>query len=177
MRAHRSGGIPALATLALIAACHSNQELAVERAPAADSIVLERTLCYGSCPAYRLSIRGDGLVRFVSRNPDDTTGMKTDSIAPAQVAWLVQEAERLGFFALPPVIENDSTLCPLRATDHPGATVTISRADSTYRVVDYLGCYSDHDLAVNQRVRQLRGLEIEIDSIAHSSRWVKPATR
>lgn len=173
----RSRAIAWLATIALAAACHGNRELVAERAPESDSLVLERTPCYGSCPAYRLTIRGDGVVTFVSHNPDDTTGVRTDTIAPAQVAWLVRESGRLDFFALPPVIADDSTLCPLRATDHPGATVTISRGDSTHRVVDYLGCYADHDLAVNQRVRQLRSLEVKIDSIAHSSRWVKPATR
>lgn len=176
-RPGRGGATLAIVTLALVAACRRNGELAAERAPAADSLVLERTLCYGSCPAYRLSIRGDGVIAFASRNPGDSTGTRTDSISPGQVAGLVQEARRLGFFTLPPVIADDSTLCPLRATDHPTATLTIFGADSTQQVVDYHGCYSDHDRAVASRVRQLRQLEMRMDSVAGSSRWARPAER
>ena len=159
------------------AACHNRQEPATAQAQAADSLVLERSLCFGTCPAYRLRIRGDGAVTFVSRNPGDTVGMKTDSIAPSDVAWLLGEAERLGFYALPATIAKDSTLCPLRATDHPTATVTISLGDSAHSVVDYHGCYASHDLDVVPRVKQLRRFEIEIDSVARSGRWARPASR
>jgi hypothetical protein len=75
------------------------------------------------------------------------------------------------------VIADDSTLCPLRATDHPTATVTIFRQDSAHTVVDYHGCYASHDLDVVPQVKQLRRLEAEIDSVARSSRWMRPASR
>ena len=90
---------------------------------------------------------------------------------------MLEEAERLGFYALPRMIAEDSTLCPLRATDHPTATVTISRGDSARTVVDYHGCYASHDLDVAPKVEQLRRFEVEIDSVARSSRWVRPASR
>jgi hypothetical protein len=167
----------ALAICIAVAACHNRQEPAAVHAPAADSLVLERTLCYGTCPAYRLRIGGDGAVAFTSRNPGDTSGTKTDSIAPSQVEWLLGEAERRDFYSLPTVIADDSTLCPLRATDHPTATVTIFRQDSSHTVVDYHGCYTDHDLGTARRVTELRRLEAAIDSIAQSSRWVRPASR
>lgn len=175
--AHRRSTTLALSVFVAAAACHNRQEPATAHAQAADSVVLERTLCFGTCPAYRLTIRGDGAVTFVSRNPGDTAGMKTDSIAPSDVTWLLGEAERLGFYALPATIATDSTLCPLRATDHPTATVTISRPHSAHTVVDYHGCYASHDLGVVPRVKQLRRFEVEIDSVARSSRWVRPARR
>lgn len=176
-RTRRSTFIPTLASLVVAAACHGNQQPAATRAPAADSLVLERTLCYGSCPAYRLSIAGNGGVTFTSHNPGDSTGTKTDSIQPAQLAWLLDEATRIGFFALPEVIADDSTLCSLRATDRPTTTVTIFRADSTHKVVDCHGCYAAHDLAVTASIEKLRSFENEIDSVAQSSRWIRPATR
>ncbi|HEU4584298.1 MAG TPA: DUF6438 domain-containing protein [Gemmatimonadaceae bacterium] len=166
-----------VATVLAVAACHGRQEPETARARTADSIVLERTLCYGSCPAYQLKIGGDGAVAFVSRNPGDTPGTQADSIAPSQVEWLLGEAERLGFYSLPAVIADDSTLCPLRATDHPTATVTITRGDSTHSVVDYHGCYVTHDPSVAPSVERLRRLEVAIDSVAQSSRWVRPAPR
>jgi hypothetical protein len=162
---------------AAVAACHNRQEPAPAQARAADSVVLERSRCFGSCPAYRLRITGEGAVAFSSRNSGDSARIETDSIVPSEVAWLLEEAERLGFYALPAKIAEDSTLCPLRATDHPTATVTLSRNDSAHTVVDYHGCYASHDLAVVPRLEQLRRLEVEIDSVAQSSRWVGPASR
>ena len=164
-------------TFALVIACHNKQAPGTPLVRTVDSLVLERTRCFGMCPAYRLTIRSDGAVTFVSRNPGDTSGVKTDSLRQEQVAWLVEEATRLGFFTLPAVIADDSTLCPLRATDHPSAKVTILRQDSARTVVDYHGCYASHDLAVVPRVEQLRRLEAEIDSVARSSRWIRPASR
>lgn len=167
----------ALACFVVTTACHSNHQLEATSGPAADSLVLERTPCFGTCPAYRLSMTRGGVVAFTSHNPGDNTGTVTDSIAPAQVAWLVEEATRIGFFALPASIADDSTLCPLRATDHPTATVTIFRADSTHQVVDYHGCYAAHDHSVTAPVERLRIFETKIDSVAQSRRWVRPATR
>lgn len=174
----RLRSLAALTTaLALVSACHNKQAPSTALAPTVDSIVLERTLCYGTCPAYRLTIGGSGAVTFVSRNPGDTAGVKKDSIRPEQVAWIVSEATRLGFFTLPEVIADDSTLCPLRATDHPTAIVSLFSVDSTHTVVDYHGCYASYDLGIVPQIRQLRRLEVEIDSIARSSRWVRPASR
>ncbi len=166
-----------LAGVAAVVGCHNRQEPAAARAPGADSLVLERMICFGTCPAYRLKIGGDGAVTFISRNPGDTSGTKTDSITPSQVEWLVGEAKRLGFYSLPTVIADDSTLCPLRATDHPTATLTIFRRDSTHTVVDYHGCYAGHDLGTAPRIERLRRLEAAVDSVAGSSRWVRPASR
>jgi hypothetical protein len=113
----------------------------------------------------------------MSRDPRDTSGTRTDSITPAQVEWLVEEAERIGFYALPKVIADDSTLCPLRATDHPTATVTLYLDDSAHTVVDYQGCYASHDRGVAPTVQQLRRFETEIDSVAGVSPRALPASR
>jgi hypothetical protein len=163
------GGAPlvALAVCITLAACHNRQESATEgSSQAADSVVLERSRCFGNCPAYRLRIGRDGAVAQISRDPADTAGTKTDSIARSQVEWLVDEAERIGFYSLPKVIADDSTLCPLRATDHPTATVTMYLEDSTHTVVDYQGCYTSHDRGLAPKVQELRRFEAEIDSIA-----------
>src|SRR5690242_15779041 len=164
-----------LAGLTLIA-CHPAPGPTPAHAPRADSLVLERSRCFGFCPAYRLSLRADGSVAFASRNPGDTARTATDSISPEKLEWLVQEAGRIGFFALPPEILKDHALCPVAATDHPGATVTIFRADSAHRVVDYLGCRVGSDTSATARLESLRQFESAIDSVAQSQRWVRPAS-
>lgn len=162
-----------LAGLVLAAACGRSQAPTPAHTRGADSLVLERSPCFGFCPAYRLRIRADGAVSFTSHDPRDTTRVAVDSIQPRQVLWLVQAAERSGFFALPPVIAEDHRYCPLRATDHSTATVAIYRADSATTVVDYQGCYAATDLSIVTPVAQLRHFEMQIDSVVQSGRWTR----
>lgn len=67
--------------------------------------------------------------------------------------------------------------CPIAATDHPTVTVTVFRADSVYRVVDYRGCYAGPNLSAAPPVAALRHFGSEIDSVAQSQRWVRPGER
>lgn len=167
---HFSGALPLLALAAI--ACHARPAGDVATsAVRTDSIVLERTSCFGFCPAYRLSVRADGFVTFRSREPRDSSVTHTDMIAPSQFAGLAQTAADIGLTAFPPVIADDTSLCPLRATDHPTATISVFRADSTTHIVDYLGCYATTNLTVAPPLAQLRQFERQIDSVTQSSRW------
>ena len=159
-------------TLALVlGACQPAHSAADVQDVAADSLVLERSVCFGFCPAYRLTIHPNGAVHFVATPRGDTVE-RVDTIAPRNFARLVSEAQQSGFFNLPRDIVRDTTLCAARATDHPTATVTIFRGDSTHTVVDYQGCYMDHSLGVAAPLRPLRRLESAIDSAAGSKRWL-----
>ena len=66
-----------------------------------DSVVLERTRCLGSCPAYRLRVSRTGEVLFVSRNP----GEQGVSALHTVEAWVSDSisiyAVRLGLLSLP----------------------------------------------------------------------------
>ncbi|HEX5436463.1 MAG TPA: DUF6438 domain-containing protein [Gemmatimonadaceae bacterium] len=161
-----------LAGLALIG-CHPAPAPTPARPPRVDSLILERSPCFGFCPAYRLTLHADGSVTFGSRDPGDVIRMATDTIPAARFEWLVREAHRIGFGKLPAVIAHDSSLCPVRATDQSTATVTIVRADSMHRVVDYHGCYAGTDLSVVPAVGELRHFESEIDSVAQTGRWLR----
>jgi hypothetical protein len=141
----------------------------------ADSIVLERTLCYGTCPAYRLRVAGSGHVAFESRNPGDSGRVASGRVTPDRVAGLLVQADKLGFDSLPEIIANDRRFCPDNATDHPTATITVFRRAATKRVEDYLGCFAKADHSVTALVAQLRAFEKSIDSAAGSERWVQPA--
>ena len=121
--------VPWLA-LACTAPASRSTSSALPNAAAAtlDSIRLERTLCYGTCPAYRLHLDREGRVRFLSLNPGDSGRIAQDSISPEALLFLQREAERIGFFALPDSL-NGTPLCADWATDHSTATVTVFRRD------------------------------------------------
>ena len=141
---------------------------------ALDSIVLERTACFGTCPAYRLSVTATGVVAFTSRNRGDSARVARDSISPETVTWLRDEAERRGVLRLPAVIADDHSLCPDRATDNPTVTVSMFRRDGVYRVTDYHGCFLSSDHTTAPALEGLRHFEAEIDSVTRSNRWIQP---
>jgi hypothetical protein len=133
----------------------------------ADSISLERTLCFSNCAAYRVSLARDGTVRFQSRNPGDTT-TATDRIDPAAFDALVREARRIGFWSFPAVILDNREFCGSPTTDGASATVTIHGPAGTRAVDNYSGCDR------SERLAELRRFEDRIDSVAGSSRWARP---
>lgn len=134
-------------------------------------------MCYGMCPAYRLTVTAGGRVSFLSLNPGDSGRAASDTISRQKFESLVSQAESLGFFTLPDTIANDLTLCSVRATDHPSATVTLFRSAGNKHVVDYHGCIAQTDRSTLPIMTQLRSFEAQVDSTAGSDRWVKPATR
>jgi hypothetical protein len=141
-----------------------------------DSLVLERTLCYGTCPAYRLSIRANGAVRFQSRNPGDTTSA-SDSLSPNVLIDLAKRATAIRLAAYPERVREDRAMCEDFASDHPTVTVALFAAPRLVRIVDYQGCFHSADHSLNVPLTALRTFERSIDSALGSARWVRPAQR
>jgi len=147
-------------------------------ATAADSIVLERSMCFGTCPAYRLRLSDAGEIRFDSRNPGEEGRTAVDTVTATLLSTLVSRARSIGFFDLPPKILGDSVLCPIAHTDAPTVVVTIFTKDKTTRVQDYLGgCVDKVEHKTPPPLERLHAFESEIDSVLRSSRWVRPASR
>ena len=135
----------------------------------ADSVVLERTLCLGSCPAYRLSLTRSGQVSFESRNPGDLRSAK-DSIEAIHFERIIANALGLvEFLKLPDRISDDPRFCPTRWTDADTVTITVFMETQMKSVADYHGC--------RWAPAALRELEAYIDQATNSSRWVRPASR
>jgi hypothetical protein len=88
---------------------------------------------------------------------------------------LLDEAERVGFAGLPGEIQNDSTYCPMVATDQSTVTVELHTGAQTKRVRDYLGCAMNLRGQPNDPLAALRQFEAMIDSIAGSKQWARPA--
>ena len=61
-------------------------------------ITLERTACFGTCPAYTVTLSGDGTVRYEGRQFVRETGKRTWTIAPDAVAALAKEMQAAGYF-------------------------------------------------------------------------------
>ena len=168
---------PLVVVVAFIAAGgYCEQAAAQSRPPASapDSVVLERTPCYGTCAAYRLSVTGSGVVTFISRNRGDSSRVVRDSIAPGAMVQLLRDAARDSVFRLPAVIADDRALCPNRATDHPTVIIGIFWPTGVQQITDYHGCFLRSDHSTAEPLAALRHLETAIDSVAGSARWSRP---
>ncbi len=148
------------------------ERLAARLQSRVDAIVLERTSCFGVCPAYRLRVERSGLVTFERQNGRDAGRTERDSIAPSAFLSLVAMAERAGVDALPDRIEGDARLCPVRATDHPTVRIVLTGQNVTRRIDHYTGCYLSPELAIAEPLRQLTAFEAAVDSVAGVRRWI-----
>jgi len=160
-----SARLGALFAIATAAATSSTLQAQVQLTDA-DSVVLERSACFGTCPAYRLSLSRLGQVVFVSHNRQEQGRRETGSIPAQGFDRVLRVAVTAAFLELPTSYTMHSSLCPTAFTDAPTATVTVFMPRLTKQVVDYHGC--------GTVPADLRTLELVIDSVAGVARWVRP---
>ena len=60
-------------------------------------ITLERTACRGACPAYVVTLQGDGTVLYKGVQHTPFIGTRQGTVDPAAVARLVANFDTLGF--------------------------------------------------------------------------------
>lgn len=131
-------------------------------APAAlFEITLERSVCYGVCPAYRVTIRADGSVTYDGDKYVKVHGTVTDRVTPAAARALASRFDAAGFDGL-----KVPATCPQGiATDHPTNTLTYVH-DRKKHVVDH---YTGNACAP----QALYDLADAVDKLANTERWIR----
>lgn len=138
-------------------------------------ISLQRTGCFGSCPAYTVTIDGEGNVIFMSRPPLDdgeaalnresslTSGVRVagtyrTKIDRRQVDALVEQFREANFFDLKDRYEAE-------ITDNPTFIVSLDTGNGKKTVIDYVGREAGMPATVTE-------LEQTIDRAAGTERWI-----
>lgn len=133
-------------------------------------IRLERSECYGSCPAYVVTLQGDGTVRFVGRNFVKSTGERTASVPRSDVQYLLDRFTDLDFFAL-----EDSYR--IACTDLPTDTLVLRVGPIRKSVENYsMGARADpwgHEYDGWKAELELKALAEAIDSVLGLDRWIE----
>jgi hypothetical protein len=126
-------------------------------------IELHRTACFGSCPAYTVTVHGDGQVDYLGQMSVKECGKRSDSISKGQVTDIFRELDRAHFFAL-----EDRAF--LSVPDVPSASVTVWADGKTKRVwgVTYGAVPRNGALAAFARATS------RIDEIVGSAKWIYP---
>jgi len=124
-------------------------------------IRMERTHCYGSCPAYALTIHGDGKVEYVSKENKEAAPLKQATIASSAVKALVGEFARAKFLSLPDYLLEKCTC--RQCTDLPSAITESAAQGIKHRV--------RHDYGCGCAPKALFELESAIDKAANTEQW------
>lgn len=118
-------------------------------------IQITRTECFGKCPAYTLSIAGDGSCALEGRKNVDNIGKFKRTISKELVAELAQGVEDCNFFSL----EKEYTA---QVTDLPTTVVSVKLDDNSKTIRDYYGA-----------PEKLRRFESKLDSIRRLGGWTE----
>lgn len=122
------------------------------------SITLTRTMCFGFCPDYSVTITGDGQVTYVGRGFVNVMGEQHATIPVSDVQALLSRFDAVNFEQL-----HDEYRANI--TDIPTQTITLERNGRRKTLVDYGGTAVGMPEAVNE-------IEAEIDRVAHTERWI-----
>jgi len=126
-------------------------------------ITLERTICCGRCPVYKLTIFGDGLVAYNGLEFVAVTGRHSVNVSKDKIRQLIAAFKKAKFFSL------NNHYVEFMGTEDPFAITSLTINGKKKRVRHFLGDYN--------APRQLKILEDEIDEIVCSDRWVQGIKR
>ena len=98
-------------------------------------IVLERTMCYGSCPVYEVAINGNGTVLHNGMRNVEREGIARATIDPDLLQTLLQAIEEVGYFPAPTFPP-----CPRFFTDLSSVRTAVRLGERMNRVDPYHGC-------------------------------------
>ena len=99
--------------------------------PPSTAISLRRTICFGPCPVYSVTIAADGSVTYDGREHVRVGGVHRWKIRPAAVRALADELVKDGFFDL-----QDSYSSPW--TDSPTVLTSLQIGDRSKTIRDYI---------------------------------------
>lgn len=126
------------------------------------AVTLERGLCFGSCPAYKVTIYTDGTVIFEGERFVDAIGTYATTIEPEVVEQLVAGFVEAGYF------EWEDEYTEMTVSDLPTITTSVTRDGETKQIIRYAGD--------NSAPQALPYLELWIDLAAYTGQWTGSST-
>jgi Domain of unknown function (DUF6438) len=146
---------------------HSGQAAIPQNIPQDLMVTLERTVCFGTCPDYKLTITSDGVVVLEGRHFVKREGATIKSaISQERLKQLMEEFDRVKFFSLEDDYSDDRRVCDELWTDNPSAFTSIRINGKSKTVKHYHGCRGP------KVPKELTELENNIDKIVNTAQWL-----
>lgn len=153
--------------LVAVLMCISALQACAQSDESVSKISLQRTACFGVCPAYSVSIYPDGLVEFHGERFVASVGDFSHSVNPANFDRLVQFAREIDFFSFAAEyrvrIEADNSVTAV--SDLPSRITTVETESERKSVLNYFA-----------GPQELEDFENLIDQLTDSARWVGQGT-
>jgi hypothetical protein len=127
-------------------------------------ISMERSACYGTCPVYTLTIKGDGTLMYEGKDFVKVKGKQVSKISEETVKKLIEEFYDIDYFSLEDSYTytiNDEGIKSV-VQDLPTTKTSITIEGKTKSVDNYYGA-----------PEKLKVLEDKIDEMCNSKVWVK----
>ena len=118
-----------------------------------NKISLERTMCFGRCPVYKLTVYSDGKVEYEGKDFVKEKGVRRSRISEKDFRKLMKKVEEIGFFEFKDRYDG-------RVTDLPTRITTVTKGDVSKTVRNYYG-----------GPESLSDLERLIDEVTNSAQW------
>ena len=123
------------------------------------SVTLRRSVCFGACPAYTVTLQTDGSATFDGDRFVAVVGHRDYRVDSAAVRKLVTHFKAAHFFELKDEYRGN-------VTDLPTIRLTLTIGDRTKTVIDYAGEMAGMPKAV-------RKLELEVDEVGQTEQFVR----
>ena len=124
-----------------------------------DTLMLQRTVCFGNCPSYKLIIYGTGKVEYEGFKYSKIEGKVSSEIPIDSVKTLIREIEEAELFTWNNEYQRQD------ATDLPSAWVTVTINGRTKLIKHYRG-----DSTAPQKLTEI---ERRMDEITNSEQWIR----
>jgi Domain of unknown function (DUF6438) len=158
-----SVGIKLFIFVLLGIACTSrSHQLGTNVAPSAESInevQLERTVCFGSCPAYKVSLRRDETSTYVGEAHVSRLGTYQGQVDRYSFDRLAKLIEAHGFFNMKDRYPDDGTVI----VDAPNSIVKVAHGGKEKAIFDN---------GLNEPI-ELKKIEEAIDEVVDQMEWKK----
>jgi len=132
-----------------------NASSAAAQAQGPVTITLQRTTCFGTCPAYTVTIADNGTVTYTGGDHARVQGSQTWKIDPSAVRALAKEMQDAGYFDL-----QDEYRAMM--TDHPTTYTSLTVGSRTKKIKNYVA-----------GPPRLKEMEERIDEVAGTKKYVR----
>jgi ankyrin repeat protein len=121
------------------------------------AITLQRTGCFGSCPAYTVMVTTEA-IQFEGGGYVVASGKHTDTLDAGDVRMLAKRFVAADFYSMDPSYTAS-------VTDNPSYALSIAIDGHTKRVEDYVGSWVGMPAVITE-------LEDAVDELARTDRWI-----
>ena len=118
---------------------------------------LERTSCFGTCPAYVVEVDAQGNLRYEGKANVCTPGNVAGRVSPEVVTQLRQAISGAHF------VDASEKCCECLVTDTPSAVITIVDAGRSKTIMVTDGCPGP---------AEIRGLADKFDGLLRTEQWI-----